>query len=59
MKSYHVTCILLQWGRTALHVAAFSEGIQGIHDADFSRGVQAIETLIRSGADVNALDEVS
>ena len=47
MKSYHVTCILLQEGSTALHHAARSGQ------------VQAIETLIRSGADVNALDEVS
>ena len=47
MKSYHVTCILLQWGSTALHDAAFGEQ------------VQAIETLIRLGADVNALDQVS
>ena len=47
MKSYHVTCILLQGRRTALHHAA-------------ERGqVQAIETLIRLGADVNALDVVS
>ena len=47
MKSYHVTYILLQWGRTALHDAA-GEG-----------QVQQIETLIRLGADVNALDNVS
>ena len=47
MKSYHVTCILLQRGSTALHLAAL-------------RGhVQAIGTLIRLGADMNALDEVS
>ena len=47
MKSYHVTCILLQLERTALH------------DAAWSGQVQAIETLIRLGADVNALDKVS
>ena len=47
MKSYHVTCILLQLGRTTLHRAAWSGQ------------VQAIETLISSGADVNALSEVS
>ena len=47
MKSYHVTCILLQGGKTALHYAAWSGQ------------VQAIETLIRFGADVNALDKVS
>ena len=47
MKSYHVTCILLQWGRTALHGAAWLGQ------------VQAIETLIRLGADVNAHDKVS
>ena len=47
MKSYHVTCALLQEGRTALHTAAYMGK------------VQAIETLIRLGADVNALDEVS
>ena len=47
MKSYHVTCILLQGGWTALHVAAISGQIQ------------VIETLIRLGADVNAFDEVS
>ena len=47
MKSYHVTCILLQLERTVLHHAAWSGQ------------VQAIETLIRLGADVNALDRVS
>ena len=47
MKSYHVACILLQEGSTALH------------DAVFWGQVQAIETLIRLGADVNALDKVS
>ena len=47
MKSYHVTCILLQVGRTALH-----------HAARMGH-VQAIGTLIRLGADINALDEVS
>ena len=47
MKSYHVTCILLQEGRTALHEVARSEQ------------VQAIATLIRLGADVNVLDRVS
>ena len=47
MKSYHVTCILLQEGSTALHYAARD------------RQVQATETLIRLGADVNTLDEVS
>ena len=47
MKSYHVTCILLQFGKTALHYAV-----------GWGQ-VQAIETLIRFGADVNALDEVS
>ena len=41
------TCILLQWRRTALH------------DAAMMGQVQAIETLIRLGADVNALDQVS
>jgi len=40
---HHVTCILLQWGRTALHHAAI-----GGH-------VQVVETLIRLGADVNVL----
>ena len=47
MKSYHVTCILLQFGKTALH-----------HAARWGY-VQAIEVLIRLGADVNALDKVS
>ena len=47
MKSYHVTCILLQEGRTALH------------DAAMMGHVEAIETLIRLGADVNTLNEVS
>ena len=47
MKSYHVTCILLQLERTVLHYAA-QEG-----------QVQAIETLIRLGANVNAHDKVS
>ena len=47
MESYHVTCILLQKGRTVLHHAAWL------------RQVQAIETLIRLGADMNALDNVS
>ena len=43
-----MSCILLlQLKRTALHVAA----IRG--------DVQVVETLIRSGADVNALDMVS
>ena len=47
MKSYHVTCILLQFGRTALHESA-------------RRGnTELVATLIRSGADVNALDKVS
>ena len=42
-----VTCIFLQDRWTALHWAA-------------SRGhVQVVETLIRLGADVNALDKVS
>jgi len=42
-----VTCILLQWGKAALTEAAY-------------RGhVQVVETLIRLGADVNVLDEVS
>jgi len=47
MKSYHVTCILLQDGSTALHVAA----IEGT--------VPVIQTLIRLGADVNAHNKVS
>ena len=47
MKSYQVTCILLQLGRTALH-----------HAATWGQ-VQAIETLIRLGVDANALDRVS
>ena len=47
MKLHHMTCILLQQGRTALHEAAI-------------RGhTQVVETLIRSGADANALDKVS
>jgi len=47
MKSYHVTCILLQHGWTALHEAA-------------RRGsTELVATLIKSGADVNALDKVS
>ena len=47
MKLHHMTCILLQLGRTALHEAA----IKG--------HAQVVEILIRSGADVNALDKVS
>ena len=47
MKSYHVTCILLQEGRTALYHAAMMGQVQGI------------ETLIRVGAGVNASDWVS
>ena len=43
----HVTCILIQGRRTALHHAAIWKQIQ------------AIETLIRLGADVNVLDKVS
>jgi len=47
MKLYHVTCILLQDGSTALHEAA-------------RRGnTELVATLIRSGADINALDMVS
>ena len=47
MKSYHVTCILLQDGSTALHVAA-------------RRGsTELVATLIKLGADVNARDVVS
>ena len=47
MKSYHMTCLLLQRGSTALHVAAM-------------RGsTELVATLIRLGADVNALDKVS
>ena len=42
-----MTCELLQLGRTALH------------DATSSGNVKLVETLIRSGADVNALDKVS
>ena len=47
MLKLFCTCILLQGGRTAVHRAAFWGQ------------VQAIETLIRLGADVNALDEVN
>ena len=47
MKSYHVTCILLQLGSIALH------------DVAWMGQVQVIKTLIRLGTDVNALDEVS
>ena len=47
MKSYHVTFILLQRGSTVLHKAARMGN------------VPVIETLIKSGADVNALDKVS
>jgi len=47
IKSYYVTCILSQLGWTALHWAAIGENIQ------------VVEVLIRSGADVNAFDEVS
>jgi len=47
MKSYHVTCILLQDGSTALHKAAW-------------RGnTEVLEMLIKLGADVNACDDVS
>jgi len=46
-KSYHVTCILLQWGRTALHVATY-----------WGRA-EPVALLTRLGADVNALDKVS
>jgi len=47
ITSHHITCILLQLGKTALHCAA-------------DRGhVQVVETLIRVGAKVNALDKVS
>jgi len=47
MKPYHVACVFLQYGSTALHVAAW-------------RGkTELVATLIRSGADVNALDKVS
>jgi len=42
-----VTYILLQFERTALHWAVIKENIP------------LVETLIRSGADVNAHDEVS
>ena len=47
MKPYHVTCILLQRRSTALYKAARMVN------------VPVIETLIKSGADVNALDKVS
>jgi len=47
MKSYHVTCILLQDGSTALHKAAWRES------------TELVATLIKLGADVNALDKVS
>ena len=47
MKLHHMTCILLQYGRTALHYSA----IYG--------HTEVVEILIRSGADVNALDKVS
>ena len=47
MKSHHVTCILLQRGSTALHKATW-------------RGsTELVATLIKLGADVNALDKVS
>jgi len=49
MKSHHVPCILLQDGSTALHEAATS----------MMGNTELVETLIRSGADVNALDKVS
>jgi len=42
-----MTCILLQMGLTALHVATIWEK------------TELVATLIRSGADVNALDKVS
>ena len=42
-----MTYILLQFERTALHWAVIKENIP------------LVETLIRSGADVNAHDEVS
>jgi len=47
MKLYHVTCILLQDRSTALHKAARWEN------------TELVATLIRLGADVNALDKVS
>ena len=47
MKSYHVTCILLQDGSTTLH-EAIKVG-----------NTELVAILIRSGADVNALDKVS
>jgi len=47
MKSYHVTCILLQLDRTALH------------EAVRWGNTKLVATLIESGADVNALDKVS
>ena len=47
MKSYQVSCILLQDGSTALHVAA-----------SLGRAKQ-VQILFRSGADINALDKVS
>jgi len=46
MKLQYMTCILLQLGKTALYWAtAYGH-------------VQVVETLIRLGADVNALDKV-
>ena len=47
MKSYHVTCLLLQDGSTALHEAAMWGN------------TELVATMIRSGADVNAPDKVS
>jgi len=47
MKLHHMTCILLQRGKTALH------------NATIFGHVQVVETLIRLGADVNVLDKVS
>jgi len=47
MKLHHIICTLLQVGMTALHWAA-DEG-----------HIPVVEALIRLGADVNAVDEVS
>jgi len=47
MKLHHITCILLQLGKTALHCAV-------------DKGhVRVVEILIILGADINALDKVS
>jgi len=47
MILHHMTCILLQCGETALYRAAANGH------------VHVVEALVRLGADVNVIDEVS